>query len=229
MKLFKKTKMGTVDLEKVKAPIEEAPSPTPKPEEEWIWVEGYKGTNKIMKCFDYQYELGVQHNMPEDQEIKMRANGFHLCLTLNDVFEYYPIGNGCRFFKVKALVRKSDKNLYGTYEKCKNDYGLILNGHQYDKLVAKSIIFESELTIDEILEGTEAQNLPMQYKQLAIEFNIDCAKENYQIDTLIADGYSKPFACHIVKNTNSFYIAHAVGSQPDLSMDMKVLTILYNR
>lgn len=195
-----------------------------EPEEEWIWVEGYKGTNKDMKCRDYQYELGVQYNMPEDEEVELCESGFHLCLYLNDVFGYYRIGHGNRFFKVKALVRKSDKNKYGTYEKYTDPCGFLHHADKHDKIAAKSIIFESELTADEILERTEAGNLPDKYKQMAINDSISQAITSYQVDTLTEDGYSQPFVYYMINN-NKFEIAHALGSQKDLSMDMKVLGI----
>ena len=225
MSIFKKTKMETVDLEKVAAPTEETPSPTPKPEEEWIWVEGYKATDANMQCRGYQYELGVQYDMPEDEPIQVCESGFHLCLQLNDVFYYYSIGGGVRFFKVKALVRKADKDNY---------FGAIRYGDDWyttstckNKLAAKSIIFTSELTYDEILEDTAAQNLPEEYKKMALESSIQNAVDQYETNILVEDGYSLPFATYIIKSSK-FDIAHALGSQKDLSMDMKVLGILYN-
>ena len=195
----------------------------PEPEEEWIWVEGYKGTDKNMCCRDYQYELGKQYDMPKDVEIKACENGFHLCLNFTDVYPYYyNIGNGNRFFKVKALVRKSDVENYGT-ETCGN-YSVYLD---CDKLVAKSIIFISELMMDEILKDTEACGLPEEYKQAALDVSVEFAVKNYRINTLVEDGYSQAFATHLVKH-DKFDIAHAIGSQKDLSMDVKVLAILYN-
>lgn len=229
MKLFKKsieeTKEYKKAIEEVEKVLEEA---KPEPEEEWIWVEGYKGTDKNMCCRGYQYELVKQYNMPEDEKIIECESGFHLCFSLRDVMEYYPIGQGNRFFKVKALVRKSDKDEYG--KKLYEDY----RGYRYcvghnNKLASKSIVFLSELSIDEILKDTDVQNLPEAYKKMAIDSSMETAIDEYHLNILLEDGYSKPFAYHIVKNTKSFDIAHAIGSQPDLSMDMKVLTILYNR
>lgn len=224
MSIFKKAKMETVDLEKVKAPVEEIPSPTPEPEEEWIWVEGYKATDANMQCRGYQYELGVQHDMPEDEPIEECKSGFHLCLRLSDAFDYYGIGCGNRFFKVRALVRKTDKNNYRspfTY------LGTSYYTNGSNKLAAKSIIFTSELTYDEILKDTDAQDLPEDYKKVAITVSLEHAVGLYRINTLIEDGYSLPFATHIIK-AGKFDMAHAFGSQEDLSMDMKVLGILYN-
>lgn len=189
--------------------------------EEWVWVEGYKGTDRNMCCRDFQYEMNKQFDMPEDAEIKECESGFHLCLTLSDTFNYYRVIDGHRFFKVKALVRKVDEEKYGTT--IHDGWGFVTG--KYDKLVAKSIIFLSELTVDEILKDTTVCDLPEKYKHMAIETTIRKAHYNYQTDTLVEDGYSKPFATHIVKS-NKFDIAHAVGSQKDLSMDMKVFYIL---
>lgn len=218
MNIFKKTIKEAKELDEALVATHIDPPP---PEEEWVWVEGYKGTDKDMCCREFQYEMDKQFDMPKDAKIKECECGFHLCLTLDDVFTYYSVGDGHRFFKVKALVRKSDKERYG--ETISNHIFLRLEKH--DKLVAKSIIFLSELTVDEILEVAGGKDLPEQYKQLAIEGGLPYAYGNYHIYLLVEDGYSKPFASHIVKN-NLFDVAHAIGSQKDLSMDMKVLYIL---
>lgn len=218
MDIFKKTKK----LDKV---IEETPTITPEPKpEEWIWVEGYKGTDKDMRCRDFQYELGKQYDMSEDQTIKTCVSGFHLCLELDDVFKYYDIKDNHRFFKVLALVRKTDKNGYGHPMLSIDASGHYSTTSRCNKIVAKSIMFISELTIDEICEPTELRDLPYEYKQMAIEIGIDNTMANYNVTTLVEDGYSLPFASYIVEK-GKFKIAHAVGSQKDLSMDMKVLSI----
>lgn len=200
------------------------PQPTPEPEEEWVWIEGYKGTDKNMQCLNnFQYEIGPRYSIPDDQVVKECHNGFHFCLKLHDVLSYYHIGCEHRFFKVQALVRKEDLQSYGliTYH---GSYG----SSRHDKLAAKSIVFLSELTVDEILEDTDCKNLPDEYKQMAIEQNCDRAVAQYKLDTLLADGYSYPFATYIALETNKFDVAHAVGSMKDVSMDVKVLYIMYN-
>ena len=193
-------------------------SSTPEPEEEWIWVEGYKGTDKDMKCLDFQYTLGAQYDMPEE-DIKECTSGFHLCLKLDDVFSYYDVGKANRFFKVKALVRKSDVDQYGIMEYC---YSQV---HRRNKLVAKSIIFISELTQDEILKDTVVESLDQKYKDLAIECDIVSAKNLYNRDVLMEDGYSEAFANYVITQC-LFDKAHAVGSMKGVSMDMRVLFIL---
>jgi hypothetical protein len=224
MNIFKKAIKKTQETDKTIESLKETPETTPEPEEEWIWVEGYKGTDKDMKCRDFQYGLGMQYDMPEDQKIQECKNGFHLCLSLYDVFSYYSIGHGNRFFKVKALVRKTDKNNCRPSFKLGNEYYTFSN---QNKLAAKSIIFTSELTYDEILKDTDAEDLPEEYKKTAIDISVSIAVLDYQLSILEEDGYSLPFATHMVK-AGKFDIAHAVGSQKDLNMDMKVLAILYN-
>lgn len=199
-------------------PEKEAPK-----DEEWIWVEGYKGTEKDMTCRGFQYKLGVQYDMPEDAEICACRSGFHLCRNLSDVFTYYDIGCGHRFFKVKALVRKKD--WYTIIYDRDTYYGYSCDG--YDKYVAKSIVFVSELTKDEILKDYMPEETPEQYKDIAIELSVETAANAYFTDTLVEDGYSLAFATYIVTNKRlGFDVAHAVGSMSDLSMDMKVLYIL---
>ena len=216
MNIFKKAIKEIQVTDVAVESLKETSETTPKPEEEWIWVEGYKGTDKDMKCRDFQYELGVQYDIPEDQEVQECVCGFHLCLSLRDVFDYYGVGCGNRFFKVKALVRKTDKENY------KNK--VVYYGAS-NKLAAKSIIFTSELTCDEILQYYDnIKNLPENYKKLAIDVSTNHAIGQYRIDTLIEDGYSEPFATYIT-STGRFEKAHALGSQNDLSMDVKVLSI----
>jgi hypothetical protein len=228
MNFFKKAIKEVQDIDKAIESFKEIPESTPEPEEEWIWVEGYKGTDKDMKCLNYQYELGVQYDMPEDEPIQECKSGFHLCLSLHDVYDYYPVGEGNRFFKVKALVRASDAKKYQSSYIYYSDTQYF-TGSRNNKLASKSIIFLSELASDEILEGAKIiHHLPSQYYQMAIDHSINYAFETYQKDALIEDGYSEAFAYHII-SIKKFDIAHAVGSQKDLSMDVKVLTILYDK
>lgn len=180
-----------------------------------------------MKCRDYQYELGKQYNISDEEEIKICENGFHLCLSMRHVRNYYGVGCGNRFFKVKALVRKADVECYDKSQPVTLNSLTYYIGNPIDKLVAKSIIFTSELTQDEVLTDTDANGLSKKYKDIAIKVNIQAAIETYQINTLVKDGYSKAFAVYLINN-GLFDKAHAVGSQDDLSMDTKVLWILRN-
>lgn len=194
-----------------------------KPEpEEWVWVEGYKGTDKDMCCNRYQYHLGCTHSMDE-KEVRTCYSGFHLCPKLSDVFGYYKIENNNRFFKVTALVRKSEAI----------DAGLI-NGetersrlNRYfssNKLAAKVIIFTKEMTIDEIFEAAGKEGYNDDEKKLIMEIGIREFENRKRVQTLIDLGYSELFSKYLVSE-GKFYAAEAVGSQPGLSMEMKCLAI----
>lgn len=211
---------------------EETKSETVKTVDEWIWVEGYKATDKDMQCRGYQYTLGELHNMPNEIDIKECESGFHLCKKLTDVFHYYKIGNGNRFFKVRALVRKSHYERYGKeteeyfeHLKRRNENMFITHfwgQRTYDKMAARSIIFEQELTPDEILAHSvhNCSEWEEKYKLLALQIGTDLAFRRIQTDTLVELGYSDTFA-RLIIDSKKYDIAKYVGSQSDLSMDMK--------
>ena len=195
---------------------------------DYEWIEGYKGTDRDMRCRGFQYEIGKQYDMPEDAEIKECASGFHLCKDLDDVFGYYEIVKGNRFFKVKALVKKpsliNSINEWSQLRYAKDKNGHTVMKHGPDKYVAKSIIFERELTKEEILKDTEAEHWTDEYQTLALELGLRGVKLRMLIDRLIKLGYSPAFS-KIIVDMGLGDIAEAVGQQEDLSMDMKILTI----
>lgn len=126
-----------IELEKEKKKSEE---------DEWVWVEGYKGTDENMKCRDFQYKLNKTYSM-NGEDVDTCEYGFHLCLDLEDVFGYYDLNLSNRFFKVKALVKKIDKNKYGELSRPPSGFSGIC---KTNKIVAKEIIFFKELTFDEL-------------------------------------------------------------------------------
>lgn len=209
---------GSVEkLEKI-GEVKEA---TATVDEEWIWVEGYKGTDKDMKCRGYQYELGKRFDMPDDSTIEECSRGFHMCLYLKDVYNYYTIGNGRRFFKVRALVRKKDYDTYGTY------IGYTFFRDKNDKLVAKSIEFVSECSIDEIFEAlrdSKYSEWTLEEKKLAIDTSFHEGNIEHRANILIKLGYSRPFAYYVAGNDKTFDRAAAIAHE-NVSMDTKVLFI----
>ena len=60
----------------------------------------YKGTDKDMKCRGMQYELGKTE--ATDDAIRCGSKGFHSCEAPFDVFKYYPMRNGNRYFLAEA-------------------------------------------------------------------------------------------------------------------------------
>lgn len=194
--------------------------------EEWIWVDGFKGTDSDMKCRDYQFRIGETFTVSNEKEVKLCEYGFHLCAALNDVFKYYPIGNNNRFFKVKALVRKED---YDTLY-CNHSLAVFAAYPPIpkDKLAAKSIIFIEELSVDEILKNRVPKDWTDEQKNLAIRIGIKGAKEIIYVNQLVSIGYSETFARYCFENDFTD-IALSVGSQEGLSMDLKVWAILNSK
>lgn len=198
----------------------------PKKPEEWIWIVGYKGTNSDMSCRDLKYELGKRFEMDEDTKIVACASGFHLCLNLRDVFDYYEIGKDHRFFEVKALVRKSDIEDYTTTTRRPYSGKPTKSLYNFDnrKLVSKAIEFVRECTLDEIFKDTIAANWPEKYKKLALSSGIPEIEYKVKAEDLLQYGYSLPFAEFITRK-GRYEEAKAIGSQTDLSMDMKAMLI----
>ena len=189
-------------------------------EEEWIWVSGYKATDSEMKCRDYQYELGKKFDMPDGEVIIECQNGFHLCRDLDDVFQFYSIGNGNRFFEVQALVRKSDYDEYGAFM-----MGRCLPSRR-EKLVAKSIIFTKELTADQILTGHGVEDWTDEEKAIALKESVFAVIERRRAAEMVKLGYSEAFAKFLSRREGEYETAKAVAAEKDLSMDMKVLAIM---
>jgi hypothetical protein len=184
--------------------------------DKWIWVEGYKGMTKDMQGHgNYQFEIGKRYDMPTDVEIKACYAGFHLSLNLEDTFIYYPIRNDNRFFKVRALVRERDLNEY----RRNTEYPI------GNKLASQSIEIIRELTVDEVFEAAGYADWSNEYKLLAMSEGLNKVKQKVEEDELVKLGYSRPFAAYVV-DKGRVSTAKAVGSQTDLSMDMKALMIM---
>ena len=199
-------------------------------EEEYIWVKGFKGTNKDMRCQDdYQYELGKQFDLDADVEPVICSKGFHFCKRLENVFNYYKIGDGNRFFEVEALIKKSDlepKNKSKLDQRSKLDMSF---ANYDDKYAAKSIRFIRELTMDEVFEalGTDCdvREWADEQKKRAMETSISAVRKEVREFELCAAGYSPAFSKYIAGETGRYNTAMAMASLPDVSMDVKVMAI----
>lgn len=199
--------------------------------DEYVWVKGFKGTDKDMRCQDYQYELGKRFDLDEDVEPVVCSKGFHFCKSLENVFRHYKIGGGHRFFEVEALVRKSDldpkKKDYAKYANvaCRPYYP---SSHYDDKYAAKSIRFIRELTVDEVFESVtdkEVLEWTDEQKKRAMETSIRTVKDRIREETLISAGYSPAFAKYIADDSSRYTTAMAMASLTDVSMDVKVMAI----
>ena len=199
--------------------------------DEYVWVKGFKGTGKDMRCQDYQYELGKQFDLDEDVEPVVCSKGFHFCKSLENVFRHYKIGGGHRFFEVEALVRKSDldpkKKDYAKYANvaCRPYYP---SSHYDDKYAAKSIRFIRELSADEVFESvtdSEIRGWTEEQKKRAMETSINAVRRDIRAFELCAAGYSPAFAKYISIDAGRYATAMAMASLTDVSMDVKVMAI----
>ena len=176
-------------------------------ENSWVWVDGYKGTDANMACIGFQFSMNKTYIA--DGSIEECRNGFHLCRELEKTLTYYnPINAPCRYFKVRALVRKKDlyKLQNKIYEKYENRY-VISNRYDpdryrivskiSDKLVSKQIIFTEEIDFDMI-----KQYLPT-------EFNIDRDKWS---DMLKAGSYENYFKGFIKEDMLEFGISETLAT-----------------
>ena len=100
-------------------------------EQDWIWVDAYKGTDADRVCKGKQYLMNVEDNYPG--EVHLGTKGYHVCTNLRHCFKEYPYDFHNRFFKVKALVKRTDYQ----YRNPNNT-----------TLVAKAIRFTEEITLD---------------------------------------------------------------------------------
>ena len=85
----------------------------------------YKGTNKEMKCRDFQFELGKKY---EETEAVLCEKGFHGCEYPLDVFSYYNPADS-RFFVadldgVTDETESDDTKRVGTKIKLKAEIGI---------------------------------------------------------------------------------------------------------
>lgn len=216
-----------MDLASVKAPTAETLKGEAKAqEEEWIWVEGYKATDKDMKCRDYHFDFNQIFDIGDDKLI-MCAKGFHLCPKLHSCFSYYSIGEGNRFFKVRALINKnmtvvvkgswlSDSVLVNMYEKS-------------EKWVAKKIEFIEECSPDEIFKAASgrfvyALNQDDKFKDEVLKFNLDVAYQNQQKYRLRAFSIYTDETIEIIVAQKRTELAVALAKEP-ISHDTRMLIL----
>ena len=96
-------------------------------------MRGYKGFEPDMTCQGFQYEVGKTYTT--DGEIVPCRHGFHFCLRMADVFNYYD-REGCRYAEVEAFGKIAEDG---------------------DKCVTDKIGIVRELTRPEVFEIMYAQ------------------------------------------------------------------------
>lgn len=222
MKKYQKIKELTTKTPDVETKKEE-------PKEEWIWVDGYKDTDENMQCKNYQFEIGEKYI--HDGNIEECKSGFHLSLKLGDAIKYYKFNFKNRYFKVKALVKKSSFEKYG------NSYYTGYSIEPIDKLVSKEIEFIEEITEKEYLEI--CKSIGYNYIKTIDDYN-ECRRigdyETYKskifTENLIrTEMYSESFIhwfVFIKKCSDEEYEKAIALADMDISMDMRLVLLLTN-
>ena len=70
-------------------------------------ITAYKGFNKDLTCNGFQYEIGKEYEMPED-EVQICQAGFHACESPLEVLDYYFMDDNCDMARF-AEVEQSGK------------------------------------------------------------------------------------------------------------------------
>lgn len=223
MGFFKKTddkKYESVPLASIKAP---EPKKETILEEDWIWIEGYKATDKDMKCKGYQFELGKMFT--HEGELISCKRGFHFCPELKDCFNYYNIGQGNRYFKVKALI-----NVHQKYSFTPSGYHIYSSSgfkRDTDKRVAKQIEFLEEISPEEIIK----MQYPASYTKMSeklksdiIQFGAAQAFKLQSIDELKETNIYSAEMIDIIVANDKMKLAYALAKE-DISQDTRLIIL----
>ena len=183
-----------------------------QPADEWVEVIGYKGTDQNMQCRDgFQYKLGATYIISDPSNVEICKNGYHLCKELAHVLNYYGDPFNHRYFKVRAVVRKSDLDSY--------------DGVLCDKLVAKKIEILEELSIKEVYELYKNNECNCRFSINGLinsidDFKLYIGKKEKEIVRLIKCkyikaltdlGYSETFSTILINGTQIGSTTYAIG------------------
>ena len=207
--------------------------------DEWVWIEGYKGTDSDMTCYNnFQFELNKKYVFNGDIELCER--GFHFCKTLKDVFNYYDLCNSDkpnRYFKVKALVStKQMKAQEEEYKRKLEEYRSYSRVYRFrptnDKFVAKEIVLTEEVSFKELLPY-----INFAYVETEADWNLvrkigyEQYKRNYFINKMDGLGFGETFLNVLYDDLNGSGLYSTVKfaqalNEENVSKDMAVYLLL---
>lgn len=211
-------------------------------QDEWVWIDGYKGTDSDMKCYDeFQFELNKKYVF--DGDIELCKRGFHFCKNLKDVFNYYGLRNidkPNRYFKVKALVStkqmKAQKEEYKRKLEEYNSYSFPFTRFRptNDKFVAKEIILTEEVSFEELLPY-----ISKDYDYVATEEDWNLVRKigheqyrrNYFINNMDGLGFGETFSNILYDDLDNSSLKSTVKfakalKEENVSKDMAVYLLL---
>lgn len=192
--------------------------------DEWVWVNGVKGTDCNMKGLEnFQFEIGKAYI--HNEEVELGENCFYFSKDIKDASTYCSVLE--RFFKVKGLVRKKDLDLYGSFDK--DMY------RRVKKLNAKEIVFIEEFSEEEYL-GLAQIYYPIieTFEDIKVirEIGIDDFRRRRALEEFLEAGFTEVFSNILLDEFTSdshFYLipklAKALTAE-NVSTDMKVYLIM---
>jgi hypothetical protein len=133
-------------------------------------VTAWKGTDKNLQCLGFQFEVGKTYT--HEGSVAACSSGFHACRNPMDVWSYYPLGDGNRFFRVQLSGKTSE--------------------HDGDtKIAAETIYVETEVTLGEMIKAGVKHTIDATLSEAKDERFL-AASGNYS--QLAASGYSSRLA-----------------------------------
>ena len=192
-------------------------------------ITAYKGFNSNFSCRDFQYEVGKEYHINGD--VEMCGNGFHACIDLMDVFDFYSMSNS-RF----AIVKMWGDVLFGI-----------------DKICASNIEIVEELSLKDIVERYAESKVDFLEHKNCTRFELNksenelCNKGygNYIISThhykrIVSRGSDNHIVNTGISNTilsigdatnihcigSSTHLV-SIGSSSHISLDHNVTAVLY--
>jgi hypothetical protein len=103
--------------------------------------------------------------------------------------------------------------------------GIFFADRVIDKLVAKSIIFLQELTVEEIFEYIgDRDEFTLEEKNQALKIGLDKVRMNKKVNELVNLGLCEPVAIRLLKS-HKYEIAKDILQQDGMSLDAKMMII----
>jgi hypothetical protein len=142
-------------------------------------VTAWKGTDKNLQCLGFQFEVGKTYT--HEGSVAACSSGFHACRNPMDVWSYYPLGDGNRFFRVQLSGKTSE--------------------HDGDtKIAAETIYVETEVTLGEMIKAGVKHTIDATLSEAKDERFLAASGDSSQLaasgnySQLAASGYSSRLA-----------------------------------
>ncbi len=104
-------------------------------------IKSYKGFCKDLTCRGFQYEIGKEYELPENEEVNVCYSGFHACESPLEVMCFYFLNKDCEIARFCEVEQSGD-------------FSREYNGST--KVASSKIKIVRELSLDELIEiGTK--------------------------------------------------------------------------